>query len=595
MVEEMMKQLELNIVPGSAGEASDVQRAADFADSMGQTAASPSEHSNTLRGADESPAKADTRSGDMSMRKRIFFPANREDALLLLGGICISEYFPAPDIALAVNDKGLALVEEGLRASEVPILNRGQGRNFPLLIEVHDRGAHIERAHVLPSDIKAIWFRSSSESDEFRFRSVEEFDAGTYPCSIDPQLFELEGVPRFGLRTGTALAELGRLADRFSDGVLSIIDLGNRQPSCREAVWWFFRAKSGDDSSSGLEFVDAVHAAAQYPARDIDVDEIRSAIVSAFYFAVDPSPRALLEQIRLSLTAHSPDRDLIPDAISKWLDFAEAVVRSQTALSGDRLSDEKSVLLRGALLGLMVEDMDALETFRNAERPAGCRVTAIAAFLLGLKRGIMSTPWEQKKRSLQSSPFLIADLLRAFVDTPNSASEAITASRRNTPSGYDLVLMCAERALATWAIETPFVLSKREQLFAAALGMDTSRPATRSVGDRGFNIQNTMGQSIEILSQQPESPNCVTLRYYLAPEQKFRKAKDLLEYGSAGGRVWYPARDDRERDFLFCDLVSAPDDDGRHMVFEALTAALGKLLIPPKVSKGRRLKKSKAT
>lgn len=591
----MMKQLELNIVPGSAGEASDVQGAADLTDSLGQSAASHSEHLNTLRGADERPTKADTAGGDMSMRKRIFFPANREDALLLLGGICISEYFPAPDIALAVNDKGIALVDEGLRASEVQILNRGQGRNFPLLIEVNDHRSHIEGAPVLPSDIKAIWFRSSSESDEFRFRSVEEFDAGTYPCGVDPQLFELEGVPRFGLRTGTALAELGRLADRFSDGVLSIIDLGNRQPSCREAVWSFFRVKSGDESSPGLEFVDAVHAATQYPARDIDIDGIRSAIVSAFYVAADPSPRALLEQIRSLLTAHSPDRDLIPDAISKWLDFAEAVVRSQTALTGDRLSDEKSVLLRGALLGLMVEDVDALETFRNAEKPAGCRVTAIAAFLLGLKRGIMSTPWEQKKRSLHSSQFLIADLLRAFVNTPNSASEVITASRKNTASGHELVLMCAERVLATWPIEAPLVLSERERLFATALGMDTSNPATRSDRGLGFNIQSAMGQSIEILSQQPESPNCVTLRYYLAPEQRFRKAKDLLEYGSAGGRVWYPARDDRERDFLFCDLVSAPDDDGRHMVFEALTAALGKLLIPPKVSKGRKPKKSKAT
>ncbi len=591
----MMKQLELKIVPGSAGEASDGQGAADLTDSRGQTAATLSERSNTLPGADERPVKADTASGDVSMRKRIFFPVNREDALLLLGGICISEHFPAPDIALAVNNEGIALVEEGLRASEVPILNRGQRQNFPLLIEVYDHWAHIERGPILPSDIKSIWFRSPSESDEFRFRSVEEFDADTYPCSVDPQLFELEGVPRFELRTGTALAEHGRLADRFSDGVLSIIDLGNRQPSCREAVWSFFRAKSGEESSSGLEFVDAVRAATLYPYRDTDIGGIQSAIVSAFSVAVDPSPRALLEQIRSLLTAQSPDHGAIPDSISKWIDFADAVVRSQTALSGDRLTDEKSVLLRGALLGLMAEDVDALEAFRNAERPAGCRVTAIAAFLLGLKRGIMSTPWEQKKRFLQSSPFLIADLLRAFVNTPNSASEAITASRNNTPSGYELMLMIGERALVTWPIEAPLVLSERERLFATALGLDTSRPAIRSDGGSGFIIQSAIGQSIEILSQQVESPNCVTLRYYLAPEQKFRKTKDLLEYGSTGGRVWYPARDDRERDFLFCDLVSVPDNEGKHMLFEALTAALVKLLIPPKVSKGRRTKKSKAS
>ena len=595
MVEEMTKQLELSIVRGSPEGPSDGRGAADLDDSKGQTAVTSLEHSNTLSCTDESLTKPDCNNEVVSLRKRVFFPANREDALLLLGGICISEYFPEPSIALAVTDKGIAFVEDGLRILEANLLDRGRRQNFPLLIEVNERQANFQRVAILPPDIKAIWFRSPSECDEFRFRSVEEFDASTYPCSVDPERCGLEGTLRFERRTGSALADLGRLADKFSDGVLSIIDLGNRQPSCREAVWSFFGTNRGEESSLGLEFGDAVNAIIQSPDIGTDENKTRTAIISAFFSAVDPSPRALLERIRSLLIAQSSDGGTLSEPILKSLDFYELVVRNQTALTGDRLSDEKFVLLRGALLGLMVNDVDALETFLNAEQPSGARVTAIAAFLLGLKRGILSSSWEQKKRSLQLSPFLIADILEVFVKAPNTASKVISATRKDTASSYDLSLICAERELVTWQIEAPLELSERERIFATALGMETLKPTTRSEGRRGFNIQTASGYTIEIIMQQSKSPNSVTLRYYLAPDQKLRKPKDLREYGSAGGRVWYPISDDQRRDFLYCDLVSVPDNDGRQVVFEALAATLGEIVITQTKVKRLKEKQEKGT
>src|SRR5690606_34906316 len=49
---------------------------------------------------------------------RTFFPCNREDAPLLLGGCCISHWFADPNVRLAIDASGAALIEEGLRAEE---------------------------------------------------------------------------------------------------------------------------------------------------------------------------------------------------------------------------------------------------------------------------------------------------------------------------------------------------------------------------------------------------------------------------------------------------------------------------------------------
>jgi hypothetical protein len=588
MVEEMTKQLEMNIIVGSTREQTvDIQGSEDRADDRDEREVPSSEQPSASRDTDGILAIPESERIGTDPRKRIFFPANREDALLLLGGLCISEYFSTPDIALAVNDNGIAVIEQGLRATEASLLERGQKRNFPLLIELHDWGGYHEPATILPHEISAIWFRSRSECDEFRFRSVDEFDANTYRCDVDSELFGLQGVSRFGLRAGSAFAELGKLADKLSDGVISILDLANRQPSCREAVCMFFRGTQVGEASSGLDFATAINAALQSGETSTNDNPIRTAVVSAFLSAVDSSPRSLLEQIGLLIAEQSPVSGNTPDPVSRWLEFSDTVVRNQIALTGDRLSDEKSVLLRAALLGLMVDEIDALETFLNAEKPSGYRVTTIAAFLVGLKRGIVSNPWEQKRRFIDSAPYLISEFLQAIVRNPRSLTEVMSVTRREVANGHELSIMCSQRSLATWEVENIFELNESEIILASALGMDSSSSVTHSPHSHGFCIKTSTGRVLEV-SAQSKGSNCISLRYYLGSDQKFRKAKDLLEYGSAGGRVWYPARDEEGQDFLYCDLVSAPDNEGRQVLMDALDAALGHLLIPRKVAKARK-------
>jgi hypothetical protein len=291
------------------------------------------------------------------------------------------------------------------------------------------------------------------------------------------------------------------------------------------------------------------------------------------------------------IAEQSPLSGNTPDPVSRWLEFSDRVVRNQIALTGDRLSDEKSVLLRAALLGLMVDEIDALETFLNAETPSGYRVTTIAAFLVGLKRGIVSTPWEQKRRFIDSAPYLISEFLQTIARTPRSLTEVMSVTRREVANGHELTIMCSQRSLATWQIENIFELNESEIILASALGMNISSPVTHSPHGHGFRIKTSNGRVVDVSVQSKET-NCISLRCYLASDQKFRKVKDLLDYGSAGGRVWYPGSDEAGQEFLYCDLVSVPDSKGRQLLLDALDAALEQLLIPPKVVRGRKSRKA---
>jgi len=180
-----------------------------------------------------------------SESKRVFFPCNREDALVLLGSLCISEFFPDQTIQLAIQPKGVALVDQGLRRAEEEMLEAGRKERFPILVEVA-QGVVQEFPRVIEyKDILGLIFRNQTEADEFRFRPVDEFDTETFGFLVDGGLFGREGDPRFTIRSNDNDSEckIGRAADRLAAGVHCILSLGITNPQCRKAIAGFFSGK----------------------------------------------------------------------------------------------------------------------------------------------------------------------------------------------------------------------------------------------------------------------------------------------------------------------------------------------------------------
>ncbi len=111
---------------------------------------------------------------------RLFFPCNREDALLLLGSLCISEFFPIQSIQLPVQTEGLAIISSGLRGSESQLLAAGRSERFPVLVEVKSEVVGRLPRVIGYEDIIGLKFQTQAQADDFRFRPVDEFDTETF-------------------------------------------------------------------------------------------------------------------------------------------------------------------------------------------------------------------------------------------------------------------------------------------------------------------------------------------------------------------------------------------------------------------------------
>jgi hypothetical protein len=583
-----MKQIELDV--GETLEHSDAESPEKSADSPVSDDRSAEIHAIAVPAQEVSASvHADPSSKPETCTERMFFPCNREDALVLLGGLCISEFFPDQTIKLAVQPEGVALVTQGLRHTEEEMLNAGRPERFPILVEVAQSVANEAPRFIEYKDILGLVFRKQSEADEFRFRPVDEFDTETFGFKIDGELFGLGGDPRFAIRSNDDVSKyrIGHAADRLAAGVHCVLSLGNARPQCRKAIAGFLAGKN--DGLTGHDEIDFVASAQIITGQNLDASttEHQHAVVSAFADAENSAPRILIEEVSRRLLEIAGTDEESTRRESRWAEVARSVIKSRIELNGDQLSDDKSVLLRAALLGTIVGKVDALSAFLDAEKPSGPRVTAAAAFLVGLKQGLINASWKDKKPQVQQLSSLSGTLLRVLVTTSRNVSNLFSVTISETDTTATLLVSAGDIRLAEWAEKKQVPLDAVSQRWLdefVRLGYEVMGPGR---GTYSWIIRLSDVISIEVVRLQIGSAEFSGFRYHLPEGARLKKPKDLIGILGIPGSLWNSFRESESEEMLYCDLVSLPTKSDLGSLAAQLEHLLGLCLVKRKVSKSR--------
>lgn len=513
-----------------------------------------------------------------------FFPCNREDALLLLGSLCISEYFSDRSVKLAVQPDGIALLEDGLRNEEIDLLIAGRVERFPILVEVLAAVADRKNRIIGYSDILGLVFRSQGEADDFRFRPVDEFDTDTFATRVDSSRFHLEGAPRFSLRPDAAHAilDIGSISDRLATGVQKLLSLGSARPACRPAIVRFLKRPS--DTSLDSEEVD-FYAAANVltgPAYS-SITRHQRAIVTAFARSEFESGGALVDAVMKQL-ALLPESDGSQSKIeNKWADVARDVVRSRIALTGDLVSDDRSVLLRAALLSLVADRPGALFAFMDAEKPAGPRVITTSAFLIGLKQGLLNLSWTDKKAYASELSYIAGITLSALANGDGNVGEMFLIERREDDATSVIVISAGGVILAEWIeAKKPDALAQEWINQMGSLDYQIVGPGRSKYS---WMVKFSITREVEIVHCVAGSFIFPTMKFYFADGEKLRKPKELIAAFFNREMFWYPCTDGEGKAFLSCDMTTLPDRNGRELLALKLEEAISACIVPKKTPK----------
>ncbi|MEJ8858645.1 hypothetical protein WKW79_29010 [Variovorax robiniae] len=512
-------------------------------------------------------------------RTRRFFPCNREDALILLAGLIISDGFPDEGVRLALQSARVALVEVGLRTTEAALLEAGRSERFPILLEL-DPGFNPGACHIVGyADIARLVFRSQSEADAFRFRPVDEFDPESVAWQVEPACFGLEGPARFELveRRDPGNLSLGHLVDRIVAGIHCMVELTETQPACLPAVGHFL-----SNQANATEFNLAGAVAALTAPAEADGAAMASAVVHAFAQASDASARELIDALAHGFTASGSDDDRRGREVEeKWVRIARDVTANRAPLDGDLLSDDKSVLLRAALLALQTDGPTALAAFLTAPKPSGVMVSSAAAFLVGLKQGLINAPWRLKGPRAQQLSFIARALLESLAQNGGqAAAQVISVSSADSDHSTRFSLSMAGRPLIEWEEE------KAPDPVEMAWRTDFVRLGYQVVGKgevaHSWLIALPDDQRIEVVHCNAGGARFPMLRFRLAADRKPRKVKEVDTNFERGGRLWYPRVDASGQRLLCCDLPALPDIAQLGLLAHALSEAVELCSLPPK-------------
>ena len=535
--------------------------------------------------------------GTPVLRSSCYFPCNREDALLFLGSLCISELFPESSVNLAVQAEGIALLGDGLRAKESDLLSAGRAERFPVLIEVRAEAAVRQPRVFGGDDILGLTFRSQSEADDFRFRPVDEFNTEFLPIRIDETRFHLDGECRFKVRgvMDESARAAGNWVDRLSGGVLRLLTLGNLVPLCRsEIVRFLCGLNIGAVNHEEFDFHSAMSVISGSSEKLLSTRH-RDAVLSAFASFESGSPATLVDQVMRRLSTLPSYDDAAARIDSKWAEIARGVVRNQIELTGDLVSDDKSVALRAALLGLVVDRPKAFTAFLDAEKPSGLKVTTTAAFLVGLKHGLINTSWDEKKQYVKEIS-TVAKVLASEVGTngPDKGRLFRVDVSENESTLTTYVCLNAT-VLSEWTDEKSVQPDEITLWWGKEFEKFSYRVICRGKFAHSWHVQFSPDRQVEVIHHVSEDIIFPVLRYYFQEDEQLKKEKELSLVFNNGGMFWYPGIDDSGLTYLSCDVVTLPDKWSRELLSSKLNAAIA-ASVSPRKTKNRQVKaKAKAT
>jgi len=527
---------------------------------------------------------------------RLFFPTNREDILLQLSSLAISRGFPAGQTFVPVQDDALALLPDGLRTDEITLLQGGQAGRFPILVELRESVRGVRVAFGI-NEVAALWFRSQADADDFRFRPVDELNTEETTCHVDRQLFDLPGSPRFrhGSEASRELQDRGHFSDRIAGGVCSVLELGAIQPVCWHYIAELLCRPLAATPSHEVTLAGALASGSMPASEGGQADIVLRAFIA---HGAGDSASSLVARVHANLTGGTDDESRIRKA-ERWFSTANAVLRNQARLDGELLSDEGSVALRAALLASVVDDVRGLIPFMQASRPAGWRVIVTAAFLIGLRTGVIDMPWTMKRTRLNILSPLIVALRGAIPEAWESVRRAFQLEPDETPAGPVLHLLWGDEEVACWqpfqaeasvrqegsereadpAMELQPALPSDE---AGSTGASVSSDSAVPGGGAPNCVRELDGRPIELLWPEPPRQRGVTLRCVLPEGDRLRKPKEILEIACTGGLLWRAGTGAEGTEALYADLLEWPGDSLLEEMSGTLARALDAYLVKKK-------------
>ncbi len=515
-----------------------------------------------------------------------YFPCNREDALLLLGGLFISGDFPDPHILLPVHDKEIFLFDDSLKDSEVSLLSGGREENFPLLLEVAKPVLSRSPKCIGFADVLCIVFRNDVESTAFRFRPVDEFNPEALPFRVDPALFCGDGEPRFSLRPHSGNTRLGQLADRIPAGLHFLMSLAEKHPECRKAALSIFSSSVDPALQAGFS-VSQVLACGLAPVHEDS--PLTDELIGCFLEFEGYGASQLLEklQARLGHRNSSSEEHCIE---VKWLKFAADVIQSRVPLSSDHLSDQKSIALRAALLALIPESVEQIEVFLGGETPAGTMVAANAAFLTGIKTGLTRIPWRLKNNQAAQLGELARTLFETVVAGDPYRLEPFVVSSLEAETSTRYLISAAGSELVAWDIPTPLVKDEIIEFWESEFARTGFEVIGQGRTKYSWIIKIDEELPIEVQHSACNERYFPILRYVFTEGVKLRKAKEIKESFIGRGRFWY-FLDSSCQPELACDLPELPFGYIRELLKGRLKDAIEDCIATRKLRKPRASKK----
>lgn len=498
----------------------------------------------------------------------VFLPCNRESALLVLAALCVGDVVPC-ELDLAIVDGHVALLRDGLRADEGVLLSAGDPRCFPVLLELSSDAVLKSPSgqwFVCAGELRRLVFQSQEHADEFRYRPVDEVNTETQPFHVDPARFTLEGPSRISIERHTPTSSSLR-ADRLAAAVHCVIALAESHPELRSAALKFFdksaAASTAPDAPGFGDFSSALFAPGQQSS-------LLCSVAAAFAGGV--SAQEIVSSIR---AAHQDD-----EKVQVWASTARDVLQNRIELSGSRLTDEGRLLLRGAILALTAETPRAIDRFLLGEKAPGPAVTVLAAFLGGLRRGVLNMSWSEKAAHGGRLSRLMAALLSYSADSDGRLPQS-DVQRVGQPLATQITV--AGVPVSEWPAES----SAPSAAAASGLKEPLEKEGFEVVGAGEspdsvvFALGSFMAEAVL------GSDGLCMLKVFADPARKLRKKSDITEAFKSGGALWYPGPLDEERKFLFCDLPHVPRASERALLTSKLADAFSQLLAAEKAKRSR--------
>jgi hypothetical protein len=532
---------------------------------------------------------------DMSQSPaRMFVPSNRELVLEQLAAMVLSPHFPAASGTTSVTARLPFLVTDGLSTDEIDDLAAGQPQRFPVLVEVRAEAVQGASGVIGIRDVLGLRFRNQDEADDFHSLPFDELDTAFFRCEAEPGLFALDCPLRSANVEAAVLPDAqvrGEVADRIAGAICCLLELGSAEPACWNAISDLLCASPLAPEATGVE----LRAIVSSPdGRTVGVG---GAVAQTFMAYEREAPGRLIEEVahRVEQSSSDPTLGLV---VSRWLDVARAVLGNRVELNGEILSDGGSIPLRAAILAAVVDDVGNLVPFLHAERPAGHRVIAAAALLLGLRTGLRNLSWSMKAPHLDLMSGLLVALHDECSGERGKAVKAFGLEPEETGSGEEFVLCWRDQVLARWPSgmaspdEASTVSSVPPGQATDAVVPTTDDPPAASPASSHSLLTGPNGRRIEVI-QATDELAMITLRVALEEGEKLRKAKEIFEAACRPGICWRVGMAEDGSNALYMDLPGVPSGSIVLDAVKTLPNALSAYITQPKAAPKKKASTSK--